>query len=1142
AEFYLAKRQKLCSFSIWNTNLCRVLNTIITIQMDNFAVFNCQTNNGPNKISTMSITKGKTIVTGPYRATKLWNDAVHSFYNEMPLSRHWRGLKQYDSCFTASEAIDWLHDYLRSNPNFGQNVVREQATKLLRKFVKCGLIIGARGTKIYAEDFRDNRELYKLENQSPLKVLRTPGRTPFGTNNKKKQFTCNTLNENISNEQAESFVSTKVFLSDEKVNEFWKETFFEKLEMLSEQLMVGGDGSSPLLPLSRINATWIRHNMILLKSKSISRTEGLSSSEVLPSWVLSAMNRPNYSSSVCNIPNYPGVEIDIFKVVREFFSEMVVPLIPLELYDPIVRLYIGAEFLDIANRTPGCIANSGKTIDNHHDNSISSIASYDSVEDLILNISAGTNHNANHSKIETGIDILSSNSFDFPEGNNQIHKESRTPVRNVVTNGFSSIPRSLRLNKLNNYTNFKDSYLYTKEEKCSPALSNKCDSFEENISRNRVTLKSLKNRSLSGGKIKEHDCSNSSTSVFKKGLKTEELDNYCLPPNSCFETAFTSDSPRTRVIPQKSVDTIHFRQFSNALRPKSIAVSSLSSQSLVDKVDASRCSSSLSKSTLTDSDSHSGFDRSLSEGNLLKLSSQNLNSAELKKSSNSRSMLATKVRDSIKRKRAKDIKQKRNKSSNTDVEYKDSFDSKNPNCDNLNKPESLNFVVNRMRTKSGGYENPALCLRSFSPETVSSTSSFDVNDFKNTSGGYVNRLYNSKSSLNHSDLKSKETESKSTQTSNVDYTSSASFHCKRFASRCHNDSYDTIHSLISGRSKSATPDGCLSHSLLSARSNSVYLSALSGLDQTSLSYNSFASKSPENLSNHSISPPHLPKREPKVQMNSSEFESFRNTFDHENNTCEKCGHSPKSLSSSANELSDDWVDRTPFGAAPPFVRGGLWKHYYSSPSKRLIEHQSRLLRKVCGRGLLTKIGKEICVELLQLLFLNLEPRVRRKLYLLLKMMNKVSNNDKLQIDNLNTNRALMVKTFARSILLSKKERDYDEMLATRIVTFMMDNFDALFSPPESLAVLVHRKINENSSGSEDTRYKSLLSLHQPITYCRQVTPEAYEKQKLTGSQQFLEELLDQIVDGKMSEKEKKKKLKEVSHNLKKIKKFKSTTM
>ncbi|XP_021939374.1 DEP domain-containing protein 1A-like isoform X1 [Zootermopsis nevadensis] len=31
-----------------------------------------------------------------------------------------------------------------------------------------------------------------------------------------------------------------------------------------------------------------------------------------------------------------------------------------------------------------------------------------------------------------------------------------------------------------------------------------------------------------------------------------------LPPNSCFETAFTSDSPITRIVPQRSVDTLHF--------------------------------------------------------------------------------------------------------------------------------------------------------------------------------------------------------------------------------------------------------------------------------------------------------------------------------------------------------------------------------------------------------------------------------------------------------------------------------------------------------------------------------------------------------------------------------------------------------
>lgn len=33
-----------------------------------------------------------------------------------------------------------------------------------------------------------------------------------------------------------------------------------------------------------------------------------------------------------------------------------------------------------------------------------------------------------------------------------------------------------------------------------------------------------------------------------------------LPPNSCFETAFTSESPTTRIIPQCTVDTLHFQR------------------------------------------------------------------------------------------------------------------------------------------------------------------------------------------------------------------------------------------------------------------------------------------------------------------------------------------------------------------------------------------------------------------------------------------------------------------------------------------------------------------------------------------------------------------------------------------------------
>lgn len=50
-----------------------------------------------------------------------------------------------------------------------------------------------------------------------------------------------------------------------------------------------------------------------------------------------------------------------------------------------------------------------------------------------------------------------------------------------------------------------------------------------------------------------------------------------------------------------------------------------------------------------------------------------------------------------------------------------------------------------------------------------------------------------------------------------------------------------------------------------------------------------------------------------------------------------------------------------------------------------------------------------------------------------------------------------------------------------------------------------------------------------ITYCRQVSPSEYQKQKLSGSQLFLAQLLDQLVEntGKLSAKERKRKLKEV---------------
>lgn len=63
-------------------------------------------------------------------------------------------------------------------------------------------------------------------------------------------------------------------------------------------------------------------------------------------------------------------------------------------------------------------------------------------------------------------------------------------------------------------------------------------------------------------------------------LKQSELNargppTMMLPPNSCFETAFTSDSPVTRIVPQSCVDTLHFSQ--HRQQPKNIPPKRISS-------------------------------------------------------------------------------------------------------------------------------------------------------------------------------------------------------------------------------------------------------------------------------------------------------------------------------------------------------------------------------------------------------------------------------------------------------------------------------------------------------------------------------------------------------------------------------------
>uniref|UniRef100_A0A3Q3KLI2 DEP domain containing 1B n=1 Tax=Mastacembelus armatus TaxID=205130 RepID=A0A3Q3KLI2_9TELE len=115
---------------------------------------------------------GKVIGPGPYRATKLWNETIKLFRGGMSLRRHWAHFRYYDNSFTGSEAVDYLHDLLRGNYNFGPEVTRYQTLQLLRKFLKAHVIEDIKG-RHGTEDFEDNSHLYRFPTLSPLKSFPT---------------------------------------------------------------------------------------------------------------------------------------------------------------------------------------------------------------------------------------------------------------------------------------------------------------------------------------------------------------------------------------------------------------------------------------------------------------------------------------------------------------------------------------------------------------------------------------------------------------------------------------------------------------------------------------------------------------------------------------------------------------------------------------------------------------------------------------------------------------------------------------------------------------------------------------------------------------------------------------------------------
>ncbi|KAG7514660.1 DEP domain-containing protein 1A isoform X1 [Solea senegalensis] len=288
---------------------------------------------------------------GPYRATKLWNEVTRLFRGGMPLRKHRQNFRNHASCFTASAAVEWLHQLLRSNSNFGPDVTRQQTLQLLKKFLKNHVIEDVKG-RWGSEDLEDNNSLYRFPSTSPLKPIPCSATTSASSSIKKrpslkdfrfrgvKKHEKETLenvdpalqaegNKLIGDQQAPR---RELTLDDEQ--EIWRDITLTHL-----QRILGLASLDEVLYQRYINPQNIIHNMTKVNKHGVVTMDDKTND--LPHWVLSAMkslaNWPKYDSAQ---PSYPGFERDVFKTVSDYFYSLPQPLLTYELYELFINILV----------------------------------------------------------------------------------------------------------------------------------------------------------------------------------------------------------------------------------------------------------------------------------------------------------------------------------------------------------------------------------------------------------------------------------------------------------------------------------------------------------------------------------------------------------------------------------------------------------------------------------------------------------------------------------------------------------------------------------------------------------------------------------------------------------------------------------
>ncbi|KAI8774264.1 dep domain-containing protein 1a [Biomphalaria glabrata] len=160
---------------------------------------------------------------------------------------------------------------------------------------------------------------------------------------------------------------------------------------------------------------------------------------------------------------------------------------------------------------------------------------------------------------------------------------------------------------------------------------------------------------------------------------------------------------------------------------------------------------------------------------------------------------------------------------------------------------------------------------------------------------------------------------------------------------------------------------------------------------------------------------------------------------------------------------------------------------------------------------------------LQMVSLLLPPANRRKLHLLFKMMTKMNSNPNLFLDYTQTTRSLLLSTFYKGIIHSQEDSELDNVVVLQLVSFMLDFYDDIFTPPSEIKAQVSNRL-------KIMQRPQVVYSPRPdrtVRFCQQTTVTDYENQRISTSQSALAQLLEGIVaNDHLDTKTKKKHLKQ----------------